>query len=390
MKKAMKILIDATGISRQKAGVGVYAMNLLDQLTAVASDLQFYVLAQDDDPEMDYGDRANVTMVRVPARWFRRLPLRFLLEQVYLPLLLRRRGIDVVHSLHYAFPLVTFGTRRAVTFHDMTFFNMPEVHERTKVLYFRSFMRAMARLADHSIFISRSALEDYTARLGPIRGASSVIPHGKGEQFRQDVVFDRGRLSEHYGLAEQFVLYLGTIEPRKNLSRLVEAFAAIADRHPKLQLVIAGKRGWMIEDLYRTIERLGLEKRVLFPGFVSEEDKPALLRACALFVYPSLYEGFGLPALEAIACGAPTITSRIAALPEVVGDAALLIDPNSTESLAQAMESLLTTPGLREELERKGAMQAARFTWERTAAATAMVYRSLGQRKPVWALLNKS
>jgi glycosyltransferase involved in cell wall biosynthesis len=377
--KFMKILIDATGITREKAGVGVYAKNLLSHLTAFPSDMEIFILAQDDDPEMDFSGRSGVTMIHVPARWFRILPLRLLLEQFYLPALLHRRSIDVVHSLHYAFPLVTFGSRRVVTFHDMTFFTMPEVHERAKVVYFRFFMWAMGRLADHSIFISRSALEDYRERLGKERGASSVVPHGKGEMFRPEPPFDEIALRERYALRGPFALYLGTIEPRKNLPRLVEAFGSIALKYPALQLVLAGKKGWMFEELEQTIRRLRLTNRVHFTGFVAEEDKPALLASCALFIYPSLYEGFGLPALEAIACGAPTITSNTSSLPEVVGDAALLVDPTSVESLGQAMEAVLSNPALREELKRKGPVQAKLFTWEKTAAATVDIYRSLFQ-----------
>ncbi len=374
----MKILIDATSITKIKAGVGVYAKNLLDRLTRAPGTLQIVILAQDDDAELDFSYHPNVTMLWVPARLFRILPLRVLLEQVYLPLVLLLRGIKVVHSLHYALPLFCFGTRRVVTFHDMTFFTMPEVHRPFHLPYFKAFMRASVRQADHIIFISRSALKDCTAMLGRPHGSTSVIPHGKSEAFRpQSPGENLDRLREKYHLAERFVLYIGTIEPRKNLPRLVEAFATVAAKDPAIQLVIAGKMGWMAEGLFATIERLHLASRIVFTGFVAEEDKPSLLSACTMFVYPSLYEGFGLPALEAIACGAPTITSNTSSLPEVVGDAALLIDPTDTEALAAAMEKLLSSPDLREELKKKGPAQASQFTWERTAALTADVYRSM-------------
>ena len=373
----MNILIDATGIPVDKAGVGVYARNLLDQLTRQPGDLRFFLLAQDDDPEMDLSARPGVTMIWVPARLFRILPLRFLLEQLYLPLALLRRRIDVVHSLHYAFPLVSFGTRRVVTFHDMTFFTMPEVHRRIKIVYFRFFMRQSVRRVDRMIFISRSALADCTALLGPVRGIATVIPHGKSEEFRPDPAPERlEAVRTKYGIPGRFVLYVGTLEPRKNLPRLVEAFAATAARDPAIQLVLAGKMGWMADELQATIARLGLGPRVVFPGFILEEEKPVLLAACEVFVYPSLYEGFGLPALEALACGAPTITSDTSSLPEVVGDAALLIDPTSTASLQRALERVLTDPALAGSLRAAGPVQAARFRWELTAERTAEVYRS--------------
>ena len=377
----IRVLIDATGITKEKAGVGVYAKNLLDQLTRTPDDFKYFVLAQDDDPELDFSQRPNVTMLWVRSRFFRILPLRFLLEQLYLPLLLRSRRINVIHSLHYAFPLFRFGARQVVTVHDMTFFNMPEVHQRTKIIYFRAFIRAAVRYADLLIFVSRSALEDCTARLGPADGATAVIPHGKGEEFLPGGPLLKKELTEKYKLPKRFMLYIGMIEPRKNLTRLVEAFAGLAPADSELDLVIAGKLGWMTESLFAAIERLNLASRVHFIGFIAEEDKPSLLAACTMFVYPSLYEGFGLPALEAIACGAPTITSNTSALPEVVGKAAILIDPTSVTELAAAMKMLLLSPATREDLRRRGPLQAAQFTWAKTASLTAETYRLVGQNQ---------
>jgi glycosyltransferase involved in cell wall biosynthesis len=375
----MKILIDATGITRQKAGVGVYAKNLIDKLTLAAPRLDLHILAQNDDPEMDFSTRPNVTMVWVPAILFRKLPLRFLLEQLYLPCLLLLRRIDVIHSLHYAFPLLPVGTRRVVTIHDMTFFTMPEVHEKIKILYFRFFMRAAVRLADAIVFISQSVQKDCIALLGATSGIHTVIPHGKDESLQPATPSpaydaDLKCLGEKYRLPQHFVLYIGTLEPRKNLDRLILAFSEIAARDPEIGLVLAGKMGWMMESLSSTIERLGLTARVVFTGFILEEEKPLLLSACAVFVYPSLYEGFGLPVLEALACGAPTITSNISSLPEVAGDAAILIDPLNSAAIAAAMNSLLTNPALRSELRAKGFSQASKFTWQKTASLTAEVY----------------
>ena len=371
----MKILINATVSPATKAGLGVYARNLTDFLTRHPGKDEFIVVAQDDDPDFDFSDRPQVTMLKVPAKVFRKLPFRFLLEQVYLPLLLWRRRVDVVHSLHYALPLVSFGTRRVVTFHDMTFFDMPDVHERSKVMYFQRFMKASMRLADALIFVSQSTCNDCIARLGPPKGAMAVVPLGKGVEF--GVPASEGRLQavrEAYGLGERFVLYVGTIEPRKNLSRLVEAFARLAPAYPELQLVLAGARGWLTDELFRTLDTAGLGARVVLPGFIAEADKPALLAACTLFVYPSLYEGFGLPVLEALASGAPVITSNRSSLPEVAGNAAVLIDPLDTDALAAAMADLLRSPERRADLRRCGPEQAAQFTWERTATLTAQVY----------------
>jgi len=371
----MRVLIDCTGITRNKAGVGVYAKNLVEELTRLAHGPQYFILAQDDDPELDFSGRPDVTMLRVRARIFRKRPLRFLLEQLVLPCLLMIHRIDVLHSLHYSFPLVRFGTKQVVTVHDMTFFNMSEVHERVKRLYFRFFIRADVRFANKVIFISHSTMTDCTTRLGAVRGTSAVIHLGKSEAFRTGLAASGiRRVKEKYGLNAEFVLFVGTIEPRKNLSRLVSAFATVCDKHSALLLVIAGMKGWMYDGLLEMVKDLNLQSRVIFTGFVPEEEKPFLIAAAKVFAYPSLYEGFGIPVLEALACGIPTVTSNVSSLPEVAGDAALTIDPCSVTELSSALEKLISDEPLRERLKREALRQAAKFTWTKTAIMTREAY----------------
>jgi glycosyltransferase involved in cell wall biosynthesis len=380
----MNVLIDATVVTREKAGVGVYAKNLIQEITRIHPGPRFFLLVQDDDPELDFGDCDNVTMIRVPAKLFRKLPLRFLLEQIFLPMLLIKHRINVVHSLHYSFPLLRFRTRQVVTFHDMTFLNMPEVHQFIKIAYFRFFIRAATRFADKIIFVSASARHDCIARLGPLRVSSSVIHLGKSAAFHPDLAPDEvKRVCVKYGLPEEFVLYVGTIEPRKNLVALVSAFASVRDRHPDLVLVLAGMMGWMYDGLLEAIRRLDLQSRVVFTGFVPEEEKPFLIAGAKVFAYPSLYEGFGIPVLEALACGIPTLTSNISALPEVAGNAALLIDPTNIQELSSALERLLSDQLLRYELKQESLRQAAKFSWGKTAAATLRAYEeSSGPASP--------
>ena len=371
----MRVLIDCTSITRNKAGVGVYAKNLVEELIRLPDGPEYFLLVQDDDPELDFSGHPRVTMIKVRAKIFRKLPLRFLLEQLVLPCMLVIHRIDVVHSLHYSFPLIRFGTKQVVTLHDMTFFSMPQAHETIKKIYFRFFIRADVRFADEVIFDSHSSQSDCTARLGPLRGASAVVHLGKSEAFHTNL--DRGeirRVREKYGLSAEFVLFVGTIEPRKNLARLVSAFAAVCEQHPGLLLAIAGKKGWMNDGLMETIKGLKLESRVIFTGFVSEEEKPFLIAAARVFAYPSLYEGFGIPVLEALACGIPTVTSNVSSLPEVAGDAALTIDPHSVAELASALEKLISDEPLRERLTRDALKQAAKFTWTKTALMTREAY----------------
>ncbi len=375
----MNVLIDATGVTKKKAGVGVYARNLIQELTRIRPGPRLFVVAQDDDPELDFGDHDNVTMIRVPAKLFRILPLRFLLEQTFLPLLLLKHRINVLHSLHYSFPLVRFRTSQVVTLHDMTFFDMPEVHEFVKIKYFRFFIRMAALFADKIIFVSQSTQRDCIARLGPLRRPTySVIHLGKSEAFHPGLdPAEVKRVRDKYGLLGDFILYVGTIEPRKNLAALVSAFAAVCDQHSGLVLVLAGMRGWMYDGLLETISRLRLESRVIFTGFIPEEEKPFLIAGATVFAYPSLYEGFGIPVLEALACGIPTLTSNVSSLPEVAGNAALLVDPTNVEEISSSLERLLSDQSLREELKRESLLQAAKFSWADTAAATLRAYQDL-------------
>jgi glycosyltransferase involved in cell wall biosynthesis len=177
-----------------------------------------------------------------------------------------------------------------------------------------------------------------------------------------------------YGITGDYLLYLGTLQPRKNLPRLVDAFVEFATRHSELaiQLVLAGKRGWLYDDLLKRTSRQGLAKRVRLPGYVAEEDKAALLSGALAFLFPSLYEGFGLPVLEAQACGCPVITSTTTSLPEVAGDGALLVDPEDTADIVDAMQRVATETGLREELIRRGFANTDRFSWEGCAETVLM------------------
>jgi len=373
----MRILIDCVGVARRKAGVGVYARNLVDELTRVRSEHQYFILVQNDDPDLDFGSRAHVRMIRVHARLFRSFPLRFLLEQFFIPCLCLIHRIDVLHSLHYAFPLLRFGTKKVVTLHDMTFLTMPEAHERIKTRYFGFFIRADVRFADKVIFVSQSAASDCAHLVGSPR-SSAVIYHGKSGAYHTDYAeADLRQVRNKYGLHHDFVLFVGTIEPRKNLANLVAAFASMCDAHPGLQLVIAGMQGWLQDDLGDTVQRFNLQSRVIFTGFVLEEEKPLLMAAASVFAYPSRYEGFGIPVLEALACGIPTVTSNVSSLPEVAGDAALKIDPDDVNEMSRALESAFSDGEVRALLRSKSVVQAAKFTWVNTAAMTVRAYQDV-------------
>jgi len=375
----MKVLLDCTQITVKKAGVGVYALNLVRGLCrSHGRKFDLFLLVQDDDGDFQIEGR-NVQILRVASRLFRFLPFRLLMEQTYIPWLIRKYKIDIVHSLHYSFALLPSRAKRIVTIHDMTSFLMPEVHLKSKVLYFRFFITAASYLADAQIYVSNSTREDWKKRFPRSSVSCYTVPLGKADRFRPDL--DQASIAavrKKYALTDPYILYIGTIEPRKNLTRLVSAFGEIAEQFPSHRLVITGMKGWGYEELFQTIKQLHLESRVVFTGFAEEEDKAQLLAGAEIFVYPSLYEGFGIPVLEAMACGIPTVTSAISSLPEVAGDGALLVNPADTSDIRDKMEQLLRSADLRSAMKARALKQAAKFTWERTVSETINVYGAVG------------
>jgi glycosyltransferase involved in cell wall biosynthesis len=278
---------------------------------------------------------------------------------------------DVVHvpwlaaPPHGRAPLV-------VTVHDLVFLRFPEYLNRRTRWLARMGLRQAIREANAFIAVSYSSANDLIQLTGIRKEQVYVVPEAADAYFRPVPVF---QLRERYKLEGPFVLYVGTLEPRKNLTGLVRAFAALD--MPGLKLLIAGKKGWMYQELFATVEALGLTSRVVFTGFVPDSDLPALFSAAQVFVYPSLYEGFGLPVLEAMQCGAPVITTSVSSLPEVAGEAALLVAPDDVRGLTDAIRRVLTEPGLREELRGRGLEQSRRFSWSKTADLTAEVYRQV-------------
>jgi glycosyltransferase involved in cell wall biosynthesis len=181
------------------------------------------------------------------------------------------------------------------------------------------------------------------------------------------------RVKARYGIRGDYILYVGTLQPRKNLRRLLKAYAMVQKRDETPCLVIAGRKGWLYDQIFQQVERLGLETEVIFPGYVPQDDLPTLLSGACFFVFPSLYEGFGLPVLEAMACGTPVLCSNVSSLPEVAGNVALLVDPLDVESMAEAMNRLLQDEGLRAQLVERGFQQVRQFSWDRCARETLTV-----------------
>jgi glycosyltransferase involved in cell wall biosynthesis len=307
------------------------------------------------------------------ARW--RMP-RMIWMQAVVPKALCAGRVDVAHFTNGMMPLAST-VPTVVTIHDMSLTLFPGCHPPRRVWLNRPMVDLAARRATRIITVSESAKQDIVDLYGIPPSRVHVVHEAADPSFRRvDDERELARVRARYGLADRFMLYVGTIEPRKNLPTLLDAFAR-RRRSGDLphQLALAGPYGWLSRDIGKLIERLQIESAVVFTGYVPYQDLPALYSAAELFVFPSLYEGFGLPVVEAMACGTPVVAGRVAALVEVAGGAAEHVDPLDADALGDLLVVLSRDPARRDELAVLGLRRAQAFSWERAARETLGVYR---------------
>jgi glycosyltransferase involved in cell wall biosynthesis len=358
--------------SHRRAGISRYIHNLLLHLYRT-------------DPESDYtvflNNRCTLTLPyrqrhsRLPTRnpWW-----RIFWEQCVQPLEVRTAGIQLLHSPVNVQPLF-LPCGSVVTVMDLSFMVFPETLRTPQRFYQRVFTRWSAQRANHLIAISNRTARDLNQFFAVPADRVSVVFPGVDTAHRP--IKDEAKINhfrQRHSLPERFILFIGTLEPRKNLLTLLEAYAEFRRQtHTGHKLVLGGAPGWFYQPVLAAVEDLGLGTDVMFPGFIPDDELPLWYNAADVFVYPSLYEGFGLPPLEAMACGTPVIVSSASSLPEVVGDAALLASPHKPEEWAMALSSLCNDAGLRNALATRGPQRAQQFSWKRTARETAKVYRTV-------------
>ena len=376
----MRIGIDYTAAARQRAGIGRYTRELVTALLALVGQdaiLPYkYVLfaATGGLPRAHWQREANrLRAIRHSPLAIRQFPLSDewlarLWHRARLPIPVETitGPLDVFYSPDFVLPPTRRRTRTLLTVHDLSFLHYPEAFVPKLRRYLeRVVPRSIAR-ADLVLADSAATQADIVSLLGVSPDKVQVLYSGVHPRFRpQPEPGEAEHIRARYGLDKRpYILSLGTVQPRKNYVRLIRAFTQLTTQ-PTHQLLIAGGRGWLYEDILAEAEKHGDRVRIL--GFVDEADLPALYRHAALFAFPSLYEGFGLPVLEAMACGVPVVCSDASSLPEVAGDAALLVHPLDTGALAQALARVLEDTDLRREMIAKGLAQATRFTWEQAA-----------------------
>jgi glycosyltransferase involved in cell wall biosynthesis len=375
----MRITLDLSPAVHRHAGLGRYASELMAAMLASAPEHEYsavYYAPEGHERPAPPLDQVPAQALRMGAKPWR---LSVLLAD-YLGVGMDRwvRAGDVFHATDHLLPPFKH-SRTVFTIHDLIYLFYPQYHLPLNRWFLTLMLPRFLRRADAVIAVSEHTRRDVMKHMRIPEEKITVIYEGANPAYRPlndpaAVAAVRAR----YGVPERYILFFGTIEPRKNLAALLGAYhALLAQPGEWPALVIAGRKGWLYEPVFARVQALGLAERVRFTDWVAEADAPALMNGAELFVYPSLYEGFGLPPLEAMACGVPVVASSASSIPEIVGDAGLLVPPTDEAALMEAMQAALTDPALRTHMRARGLARAKQFTWEAAARATLKVYASV-------------
>lgn len=364
----MYVGIDARLVYYTRAGIGEYTLRLTQALAAAYPDEKFCLL-QDARTLQALVEAPNLSIARS------RVPSHHRIEQLMLPWVASRLNVDVFHSPDFIPPLHYRG-RSVITIHDLAFLIYPHFLTKDAARYYGQIDRAV-RHAHQIIAVSESTKNDLIRMLGTPEDKVSVIHEAADPRFCPlDRTEALQRVQALYDLPDKFILFVSTIEPRKNVGGLLRAYRRLRDDYKlEVGLVLVGAPGWLSDDVYTLVDKLNLRPHTFFLGRVDNPTLRYLYNAAQCLVHPAFYEGFGLTPLEAMACGTPAIVSNVSSLPEVVGDAALLVNPESDEEITVALWRLLTDQALQAELRAKGLQRAAAFSWSRAAERTMAVYR---------------
>ncbi len=369
----MRIGIDARIVHYSSGGLRRYVQFLLQALAALDGENEYFVL---------HSRKQRNAVVAGPS--FRPIacwtPSHHRLERWAFGAEIARLRLDLLHSPDFIPPSVGY-RRSVITVQDLSFLRYPHFLTAESRRYYNRQIRWAVRRADHILTISQATRRDVTSMLGVAPDKLTVTHLAADPSFRPLAPQDVERTISKHNLRAGYILFVGTLEPRKNVGGLLRAYRILLDaKSSSAPLVVASGQGWLNEAGFEEVRYIGLEEHITFLQSVPDEDLPALYGGAGVLAMPSFYEGFGLPALEAMACGTPVVVAKRAALPEVVGDGGLLIDPEDSGEIAKAVERVLTDREFRSRLSEKALEQAARFTWRRTAEQTLQVYRSVGER----------
>ncbi|WP_410508128.1 glycosyltransferase family 1 protein [Methanosarcina hadiensis] len=377
----MKVGILADRLNRPRTGIGNYTYNLIKELDSIDPIQNEIFLINYELNDLF----PNLNKIIVPNPLKNIIEKSFYIWHLYLQSKLKKTnfGIDIIHSPENATPFLKIKPKKIITVHDITPFLFPGSFSSLTLFRYRLLFRRTLKTADKIISDSYNTKRDLINYFNVPDEKISVVHLGIDEKFRVLDVNTVDRIREKYSLNYPFILYVGTLEPRKNIPTLIKAFCEIKNKNSIHKLVIAGKKGWKYKDIFNMIDELHLRDEIIFTDYVPYEDLPGLYNAADLFVYPSLYEGFGFPPLEAMACGCPVITSNSSSLPEVVGDAGLMFDPYNYLELKLKICDILTNSHLRDDLVKKGLKRVADFSWNKCSRETIKIYQEVYCQKNI-------
>jgi glycosyltransferase involved in cell wall biosynthesis len=359
----------------RQAGVSRFTEQMVRALQGRDTSARYSVFLN-DTARGGFSDSPNMRFrySRLPAG----KPLvRILWEQTILPALAAR--LDVLHCPVNVLPLFTT-CPSVLTIHDLTFLRYPERFKPERQRYLAALTKLSAKRARRIMADSANTKADVAELLNVPPERIDVVYPGLDAAFHPFQARDIAEFRRRKGLPDELILYVGTLEPRKNVDMLIRAYALLpAGSRRRWPLVVAGGKGWMFDEIFAEVERNNLVDQVIFPGYVDTEELASWYAAASVFVYPSLYEGFGLPALEAMACGTPVVVSNAASLPEVVGDAGAQVDPDRPDELAETLAEVLQSKDKREQMATAGLARAASFTWEKSADQIMRIYRQVSR-----------
>jgi glycosyltransferase involved in cell wall biosynthesis len=367
-ESSMRIGIDARIAYYSLGGIRSYVVHLLDALAALDDETDYRILRSRKDP---HASRPGSNFHRI-ACW---TPCHHRFERWTLAVEISRLGLDLLHSPDFIPPAFGYG-RSVITIHDLTFLYYPRFLTPESRRYYNEQIEWAVERADHILADSHATKTDLTSVLGVSSEKITVVHLAADPSFHPVPDAEARRAAERYALQPGFLLSVGTLEPRKNVPGLLHAYRILLDQETTAQpLILVGGKGWLYEEIFDSVEALELSDQVRFLHGVPDADLPGLYSAASVLATPSFYEGFGLPALEAMSCGTPVVVADRASLPEVVGEAGILVDPEDPNAIAQALTRVLTEGQLRARMRELGLERASNFSWERVAQETLAVYR---------------
>jgi len=369
----MKIAINTLLLYKTKVGMGKYIVELVNRVPKKDKRNKYLLYVSRDNRHFFNLSSDNIEIKEIP-RIFSNPFLKIFWEQCFLPFYIWKNNVDLYHAPGFVLPFFRINkVPFLMTVADMTFFSHPQHHKTIKNIYFKHMIPFSLKKAEKVITISENTKKDVIEQTNTVPSKIKSILLGVDKIFLDKKNSRDKKVLDKYNIKKPYILFVGMLEPRKNIKGLIEAFYLVQNKHDN-DLIIVGKKGWMYQDIFKLVKKLKLEGEVIFTGYLPDEDLPSLYSNATCFVYPSFYEGFGIPIVEAMACGCPVITSNNSSMREVAGEAAILVNPYNVEEIKDAIEKVIYNPKEKKRLQKLGFQNVKRFNWDKMAEETINMY----------------